>query len=106
MNASGGDMRKAVTYLQSSFQLSGGSGSGRASSSSDNMWVPTKVTPEMVTDISGQVQSIPPYLHSLAALHGSTGLLHMHSRTYLFLWCVDSGECRRCSLDFYGQWHI
>ena len=45
--ASGGDMRKAVTFLQSSHQLSGG--------------VPVSV--KMVTDISGQVsQSIMRFI--------------------------------------------
>lgn len=39
MNASGGDMRKAVTFLQSSHQLSGGA----------------PITVQTVTDISGQV---------------------------------------------------
>ncbi len=39
LHASGGDMRKAVTYLQSAHQLSGGN----------------EVTSEMVVDISGQV---------------------------------------------------
>ena len=39
MSASGGDMRKAVTFLQSAHQLSGG----------------TQVTGNMVSDISGQV---------------------------------------------------
>jgi replication factor C subunit 2/4 len=39
MTASGGDMRKAVTFLQSAHQLSGGA----------------QVTPNMVADISGQV---------------------------------------------------
>lgn len=39
MSASGGDMRKAVTFLQSSHQLSGGA----------------PVSMKMVTDIGGQV---------------------------------------------------
>jgi replication factor C subunit 2/4 len=39
MSASGGDMRKAVTYLQSSHQLSGGN----------------IITADTVLDISGQV---------------------------------------------------
>ena len=41
MEASGGDMRKAVTFLQSSHQLSAGS----------------PVTTSIVTDISGQVRN-------------------------------------------------
>ena len=43
MKASGGDMRKAVTYLQSAHQLCGGAG--------------FSITPETVTDISCQVPS-------------------------------------------------
>ena len=43
MLTSGGDMRKAVTYLQSAHQLSGGN----------------KITPEMVVDVSGQVIITP-----------------------------------------------
>lgn len=48
MRVSGGDMRKAVTYLQSSHQLTGAG---------------MVVTPECVMDISGQVP--PDVLHAL-----------------------------------------
>lgn len=43
MEVSGGDMRRAVTFLQSCFQLSGGAALGQA------------VTPEIVIDISGEI---------------------------------------------------
>ena len=48
MTASGGDMRKAVTFLQSSHQLSAGS----------------PVTIDIVTDISGQVR-----LSDISSIH-------------------------------------
>eukprot|EP01042_Synura_sphagnicola_P001146 gene1146-1292_t len=41
MHTSGGDMRKAVTFLQSAYQLSGGE----------------PITPLMVVEISGQIPS-------------------------------------------------
>ena len=43
MEVSGGDMRRAVTFLQSCFQLSGGT------------TYPTPVTIDMVVDIGGEV---------------------------------------------------
>ena len=49
MTASGGDMRKAVTFLQSSHQLSAG----------------TAVTTDIVTDISGQVNKVYIELNKL-----------------------------------------
>jgi len=54
MHTSGGDMRKAVTFLQSAYQLSGGE----------------PITPLMVVEISGQVFDVirPTYRSFLISI--------------------------------------
>ena len=61
MTASGGDMRKAVTFLQSSHQLSAGS----------------PVTIDIVTDISGQVR-----LSDISSMHVRHSIDKLHAEAY------------------------
>ena len=90
MTASGGDMRKAVTFLQSSHQLSAG----------------TAVTTAIVTDISGQVNKIDEASNLLGTFIND-GVLYfniiMKSETfllYLFLEEFFDKKCFSLKKDF------